>query len=85
MEKISPSSKTSSFYPQNVEEITAQRKMSRKSPQFREKMWWRWGNILVLGVKPGENAAAEEKCPETATKPGKGCKISPFKWYICKR
>jgi hypothetical protein len=27
-------------------------------------MWWRWGNILVLRVKPGENAAEKGKYPE---------------------
>lgn len=30
----------------------------------------RWGNILVFGVKHGENAPAEENIPENATKHG---------------
>ena len=38
VEEISPSSKTSSFYPRNVEEMTTQRKMSRKTPQNVEEI-----------------------------------------------
>ena len=35
-----------------------------------EEMKWQWENILVLGAKHGETAAAEENVPENATIPG---------------
>jgi hypothetical protein len=38
-----------------------------------EEMKWQWGNILVLGAKHGETAAAEENVPGSATKHGGNC------------
>ena len=46
-----------------MEKLPPLRKMSWKTPQNVEEMKWQWGNILVLGAKHGETAAAEEECP----------------------
>jgi hypothetical protein len=44
--------------------------MSRKTPQFREKIFWQQQNILVWAVKPGQNAPRKENVLKSATKPG---------------
>ena len=44
--------------------------MSRKTPQFREKIFWKKQNILVWAAKPGENSPRKKNVPENATKPG---------------
>jgi hypothetical protein len=54
--------------------------MSRKPPQNQEKPPPQKENVPKIASKRGGTIAAEGKCPGTATKPGKGCKISPFKW-----
>ena len=37
--------------------------MSRESPQIREEIVYRRGNILLFGGFPGETVAEEWKCP----------------------
>jgi hypothetical protein len=61
------------------------KKMSRKPPQNQEKPPPQKKNVPEIATKRGGTISAEGNVQETATKPGKGCKISPFKWYICKR
>ena len=85
MEKISPSSKTSSFYPRNVEKPPPQKENVLKTATKRGGNLSQQQNILISPPKCGGNHRAKKNVPENATKPGKGCKISPFKWYICKR
>jgi hypothetical protein len=64
---------------------TRGKEMSRKTPKIQEKVHQQRGNVPEIATKRGGTISAEKNVQETATKPGKGCKISPFKWYICKR
>ena len=85
MEKLPPQKKMSRKTPQNMEEIVGRwrnilvfgAKHGENAPAKK--------NVPENATKHGGTIAAEGKCPGTVTKPGKGCKISPFKWYICKR
>lgn len=45
--------------------------MSRKSPQYQEKVQPRTGNVPEIAIKPGENAHTEEKCPGKHHKSGR--------------
>ena len=59
-----------------MEKLPPQKKMSREVPQNMEEIVWRWGNILVVRVIPGE------KCTPLKILVTK-CKESHIFLYFC--
>jgi hypothetical protein len=48
-----------------------------------EEMKWQWENILVLGIKHGETAAAEEEYPGKRHKTGRNCSSgAETSWFL---
>ena len=70
VEEISLSSKTSSFYRQNVEEMTTQKKMSRKTPINVEEISLNSKTSTFHPQNVEEMTTQKKNVPENATFPG---------------
>ena len=50
---------------------TSKEEISRKTPQIREKVHTRKGNVLEIATKPGESTTTDRKCPGKHHKSGR--------------